>query len=204
MYGRRPAFPYLRGNVLGAVDQAALASYNYCNTVMLHWVTWAFSGWRGSIRWKLIPRLTTNYDISVYIQRVPTLDLGFIREHAREAVSYDNDSAARSSVIQKVIGGFINNPVPAGVRGAAFTISSVNPIIEFEAPFYSPYRFYPGKREDHTTILQYSEGFDYFINGSTLEKQVFDFWCAAGEDFQCYFFTGLPRLYYEWLPPNLT
>lgn len=203
IYGRRPAFPYLRGNVTGAVDQAALATYNYCNTVMLHWVTWAFSGWRGSIRWKMIPRYLNDTNVSVYIQRVPNLDFGFRRTHNTATIGYNDNSAARSSVIQTSLGGFYDNPVPSGVRGAAYTISDVNPIVEFESPFYSSYRFYPGKREDHTTILQYSEGFDYFMNGVTSKKQVIDFWCAAGEDFQCYFFTGLPRLYYEALPPTL-
>jgi hypothetical protein len=46
LYYQANMFPYLRGNVAGAVHlTGALASYNYCNTVLLHWVTYAFSGW---------------------------------------------------------------------------------------------------------------------------------------------------------------
>lgn len=202
VYGRRPAFPYLRGNVDGAVDIAGLSPYNYCNTVMLHWVTWAFQGWRGSIRWKMLPRFLNDTDMSIYVQRAPIGDFGFKRETTSTPV-YSNSSAAHSAVISSTLGGYFDTPVPSGVLGAAYTASDVNPIIEFESPYYSTYRFAPGKRENYTTILQYVEGFDYFINGTMSNKQVFDFWCAAGEDFQCYFFTGLPRLYYEAAPPSV-
>ena len=55
LYGRRTAFPFLRGNVSSAVHStSAAASYNYCNTMLLHWVTLAYSGYRGSIRWKIV------------------------------------------------------------------------------------------------------------------------------------------------------
>lgn len=202
VYGRRPAFPYLRGNVSGAIDVAGLSPYNFCNTVMLHWVTWAFQGWRGSIRWKMLPRFLNDMNMSVYVQRAPIGDFGFKRETTATPV-YSNSSAAHSAVISSTLGGYFDTPVPSGVLGAAYTASDVNPIIEFESPYYSTYRFNPGKREDYTTILQYVEGFDYFINGTMSNKQVFDFWCAAGEDFQCYFFTGLPRLYYEAAPPSV-
>merc|ERR1712127_989024 len=49
-------FPFYRGNVSGAVDNRSGNSvpYNFVNTVMLHWVAAAFSGWRGSIRYKLM------------------------------------------------------------------------------------------------------------------------------------------------------
>lgn len=65
------AFPFLRGNVSGAVDtRAGPASYNYCNTVMLHWVTLMFNGWRGSIRYKLLPRMD-NGNIDTLVSRFP-------------------------------------------------------------------------------------------------------------------------------------
>lgn len=201
MYGRRPSFPYLRGNVSGAVDIAGLATYNFCNTVMLHWVTWAFSGWRGSVRWKVMPRANGNTKLSVYVQRAHNPDFGFKRQ-TTVTPAYDKTTAAHSSVRSTGIGGFYDNPVPTGPRGATYTISDVNPIVEFESPYYSSYRFFPGKGEDYTTLLQYTEGFDYWVNGQMSNKQVFDFWCAAGEDFQCYFFTGLPRLYWEASPPS--
>lgn len=72
-YGRRSMFPYFRGNVEGAVDNrdngGVPTPYNYANTVLMHWVTLAFSGWRGSIRWKILPRgkmMTTGYQPSMF------------------------------------------------------------------------------------------------------------------------------------------
>lgn len=54
---RQNSYPYLRGNVNGSVNTAfGAVPYNFCNTVLLHWVTMAFAGWRGGIRWKFLPR----------------------------------------------------------------------------------------------------------------------------------------------------
>lgn len=204
LQGRRPMFPYLRGNVSGAVDKTN--TYNFCNTVLLHWVTWAFQGWRGAVRWKILLRDPHWKYLTMYTQRVPngswSIETGFNRTRQTTPNYVTDNLVAHSAVVTKGVGGLYSNPIPVGVRGAAYTNSNVNPVLEFESPFYSPYRFCPGKQENYTSLLRYTEGFDYSITGLLNDEQAFDFWCAAGEDFQCYFFTGLPRLYYEASPPT--
>lgn len=200
--GRAPMFPYLRGNVTGAVDLDALeAPYNFCNTVMLHWVTLAFSGYRGSIRWKIVPKnCVVDYNATIQVQRVPAGEAGYAFS-TLTAPTFENISRHRhNSIVSKLAGGVLDNYTLAGTRGTCLTNSFVNPVLEFEVPYYSNYRFKPGKSEDHTTLLEYEEGFDYSVQ-TNAEANQYDFWCAAGEDFQCYFWTGLPRMYYESIPP---
>jgi len=206
-FGRRNMFPYLRGNVAGAVNQtkfptSAPEPYNYCNTVLLHWVTYAFSGWRGSIRWKLLMRgyREENRGPVTYIQRVPVGDSGYQKQFTAGAAFTSDASSALNVVTRSGAYPASDRPL-SGVKGSLYQTGFINPNVEFEVPYYSLYRFSPGKAEDLTTTLDYNEGFDYRIFGALGDDTAFDAHCAAGEDFQTYFFTGLPPMYFESAPP---
>lgn len=196
-------FPYLRGDVAGAIHQTGtLQSYNYCNTIMIHWVTYVFSGWRGSTRWKLLPRgiISENAPITMYAQR-----------WNRKFLDYDSRVGSLLSTLTPSEAGFsavsgltISNisefaKSPNGLNGIAWTYDRVNPALEFEVPYYDTKRFEPGKRENLTEDLD--KGFEtnvyYDGNGTT----AINYYVAAGEDFQPFFFTGMPRLFYEVAPP---
>jgi hypothetical protein len=207
---RYPSFPYMRGSVSGAVDLTSLASpYNYVNTILLHWVRSAFSGHRGSIRYKLVPRGFISTIDRVEVQRAPYFPSSDAYSVFREALpSYGNDKLARFDIMTQWQFGSGNNvPIPGhpfpGTRGMALTTFNVNSILEYEVPYYSPYRFTPGKLEDLTTSNLFEASYDirWFSNGGQ-NSTVMDVYVAAGEDFQCYFFTGLPRMYFETFPPN--
>lgn len=203
-YGRRSMFPYLRGNVFDAVDTtAANASYNYCNTVLLHWVTYAFSGWRGSIRWKILPRgfLNPNNMPCYYIQRHAVGETEFQRGQTNQQSNTSPSMSAEAVVYEVGSTPAILKPF-SGMKGMHYQNGYVNPTTEFECPFYSPYRFSPGKTQSFTGPISFwTEGFDYRIWVDGNDESAFDFYCAAGEDYQAYFFTGLPRMYYESSPP---
>lgn len=203
--GRRSAFPYLRGNVSGAVNTtAALASYNYCNTVLLHWVTYAFSGWRGSIRWKILPRgeMTSDRRPQLYVQRAPPGGFEYDKTSNTLLSAYSVDADSAWSVVKEDSLGIPADTKPfTGVNGEAFAQGMVNPNMEFEMPFYNIFRFVPGKTQDLTSLAIFSEPWDYRIIGDFNVDTNFDAYCAAGEDFQVFFFTGLPPMYYEAAPP---
>ncbi|APG76788.1 hypothetical protein 2 [Beihai picorna-like virus 20] len=205
---RMNSYPYYRGRVTGAVNNTSPnGKYNYCHTVMLHWITLAFSGWRGGIRWKALPRggwehLTSTVERAGIIQSSQH-DLDVTAPSAPATQS----QAAESAVNTGVIGTTLGAPLP-GTKGMAYTVRAVNPCLEFEIPFYSPARFVPGRVEDWTsnTETRYNEVFDFKAWGSSLEGEetFIDFYVSAAEDFQVYFFKGLPRLYHEpLLPPPL-
>ena len=211
--GRYGAFPYLRGNVSNAVDQTALGNdYNYCNTVLLHWVTAAFSGRRGSIRYKLIPRGSQARGDRIEVQRAPWVPT--VPSYRYDVISmptYATEKLARRDVVTSWRAATLNN-MPSdtkpfsGTRGMVLTTNSVNGALEFEMPYYSSYRFIPGKEESYTGPSLWEGAWDWRAwwtsTGADTDSAVYDVYVAAGEDFQCYFFTGLPRLYYEGAAPS--
>lgn len=204
-YGRFPLFPYWRGYATGAEDAtAAGVPYNYCNTVLLHWVKAAYSGWRGSIRYKLIPRgYHVDYD-RVDVQRSTWYRDASEYEYTQiNQPTYNSLKDVRRGIVHNTdLWGIPTGTTPfSGVLGQALTITNVNGTLEFEAPYYSKYRFTPGKALALTNLMAFdAPGWDYRIEQTGDQTTVYDIHCAAGEDFQVYFFTGLPRCYYEPTP----
>lgn len=192
-------FPLLRGNVAGAVHTTgALASYTYCNTVLLHWVTYMFSGWRGSLRYKLLPRVTLGEQVW-QVSRRSNDGLGGYSL----SVGAPNSLATQAEAAQQAVyeAGDIQREM-SGVEGIAYTNSSVNPVLEWEVPFYSQYRYVPGKIQNHTVASDFTEHFTVYGTVTTGNTAAYsDIYVAAGEDFQTYIFSGLPRMYFELTSP---
>lgn len=205
VYGRYGHFPYLRGGVAGAVDRTSkLRPYNYCNTVLLHWVRNAFQGWRGSIRYKMIPRGKLSSNDYIQVQRAA------LKQNAPQyfqfqanSKTYNTRNLLRQSVINKTPQSglpFPHQPL-SGYNGTAITFNHVNGVLEFEMPWYSNDRFEPGKPQSYTGQMKYSSSWDYNCDFGGGKTTALDLYVAAGEDFQVYFFTGLPRMYYERFVP---
>jgi len=197
-------FPFLRGNVAGAVETDAGANpYNYCNTILLHWVTSAFSGWRGSIRWKILYRESDNATSThapsiLYWGRDDPIPSGtqiYIDDFGTYSLTNREEWAIRT------VKGNSENLL-TGAKGMTYSDVNINGNTEIEIPYYNRDRFVPGKNENFTGTE--------FINAPTIvgDHHVFvstfttmDFMIGTGEDFQVYMFTGLPRMYYEASPP---
>jgi len=196
LYGRRTAFPFLRGNVTSAVHTTSgTAPYNYCNTMLLHWVTLAFSGYRGSIRWKICPMSFMANDSLPITQVQRDLSTRYY-QNGRTAVftpTTESQMAFQGAIDTSLSLPATNKPL-SGPKGMVLTNGYVNPNTEFEVPFYSDDRFVPGKREDYTSSFgDYSlNTFDYKIFMRGNNETYINAFCAAGEDFQVYFWTGLP------------
>lgn len=204
--GRRHMFPYLRGNVDGAVHETIGSTpYNYVNTLLLHWVTLCFSGWRGSIRRKVIFNSPTvdgdSHGNFMYIQRNDEGQANYLNLSA-SAANVDTVSQGAAQIVfnQDLFLSTVES-TNTGVKGLLYVNSGVNPIGEFESPFYSTYRFVPGKTENWTTAFRDVEGYTTVIRGPGDPDEFTDTLVAIGEDFQTYFWTGLPRMYFEKAPP---
>lgn len=220
--GRFPRFPYYRGYGVGNIDSG---NYNYVNTLLLHWVRWAYSGERGSIRYKFIPRgPTTGRDLlqvqrGGYFPATATNETKYKLEYVASP-SYDSASplpgtfttsvsTARRDLICGYVNGLPRNDPLTGSMGMAIAHGFINQMLEFEMPFYSQIRFVPGKIKNlvEDAFINIDEPWDFRIfvsgtaNDSHLTRGVYDIYTATGEDFQVFFFTGLPRLYYEPSPP---
>jgi hypothetical protein len=195
------AYPFLRGNVAGGVDSGDTGEYNFVNTVLMHWVTYAFQGFRGSIRYKALANMTNTSSTTqgtVTVQRKPLGDMLYTRSQNTITSFLYNSAAAQSIVLDYAA------PVTrinTGVRGLVYTNIDINSATEFEVPFYSQDRFVPGKVQDWTETSQRVEGFKIKVNAVVSGRSVLDMFVAAGEDFQVYMWTGLPRMYCESTPP---
>lgn len=199
--GRFSNIPYFRGPNPAGVDSAATGPYNFCNTILLHWVLSAYSGHRGSTRWKIVPRGHQSIGDRVVVERVPfkTTQPNYQVQYATMP-QYTSQSEARAQALAQKNGQFQNLLHPLfGANGSALTMSSVNGILEFETPYYSPFRFTPGKNAVYTDFMMFDGSWDYRVeytgDGSTTLTATHDVYSAVGEDFQVYFFTGLPRMY---------
>ena len=200
-------FPFLRGHVTGAKDTTAVAAtYNYCNTILMHWVVNCFSGWRGSIRTKVIPQGYYNTNdrlIKIHVER-DLIDSGAYNQYRITRVAApayaNNNQAAEDAVV-----GTAGLHKTFGARGQMFNIDRINPVAEFEIPWYSNKRFIPGKIEDYTGTRGFTahemSGVDYYISINGNNTTTLDFHHAIGEDFTTYFWTGCPPMYYEANPP---
>jgi len=207
--GRFPNFPYYRGEVGGAVDLTSgipNSPYNYCNTLLMHWVTIGFSGYRGSTRWKIIPRGTQSSSDRFEVERANWVPTRPNYRYAKTNIpTPTNITGARKDIVldyEADLTPKADQPL-TGILGSAITCGFVNNVLEFETPYYSSYRFSPGKNQDHTSGMLWDGAWDYraYITGNGSLTTSYDVWVAAGEDFQTYFFTGMPRMYYEAAPP---
>lgn len=210
---RRSAYPFLRrGTTATAVDDSATGPYNYCNTVMLHWITNCFAGYRGSIRYKYI--FTESAECAggggccdhigsrVYVERHDPPDTAGFPAYLQFENSYLPNLVTPSEVSRTaMLGG--GDFVPSGARGSVFATDLINPAVEFEVPYQTQFRFVPGKPSNYTTDdARFLNRYHLTYEGHTTPEQEVDIHTASGEDFQVYFWTGLPRVYYEVAPPQ--
>jgi hypothetical protein len=184
-------FPKLQGY---SPDAQGANGYNYVPTNLLHWVRYAFSGHRGSIRWKVVPNNTSNIaTATIYAHRLwPT----GTQEATDSAISSYGDQDVNG--LKNIITPLILEEGDGGVAswdGLAYTQQSVNPTLEVEIPYYSKYRFSPGKDARQSSFTPFDPSFRWRISSSSNQPGSFDTYCSIGEDFQVYFWTGLPRMF---------
>jgi hypothetical protein len=204
---RMPMFPFLRGSVNGAIHFTSLGTdYNYVNTILLHWVTLAFQGWRGSIRRKFLPIGFNNTGTEPVYFAARSGVQGY-KETKSGIFNPLNPSAASFNGVTRSSGdAFFDRQTPHGHNGCTVRMGHMNRSMEVESPFYSRDRFHPGKTQDWTSPVVFSrrecESLDFQVNTQGNTTTTFQTFVAAGEDFQVYFWTGLPPLYWEANPPS--
>jgi hypothetical protein len=198
----RHAFPYLRGNIPGAVHTTSGgAPYNYCNTILLHWIPMCFQGHRGSIRVQLCPRNYSNASsYHTFVTRTHS-SLGYTVTSVADSAAISESTAAFDAVFGALA---VLDPALSSYpfSGTNYQNGQVNPANNFEIPYYSQFRFAPGKFANWTVFSNTYEGYRLSLYTNTSHAARNDLFISAGEDFQCYFWTGLPKVYVEDDPPN--
>jgi len=192
-----PNFPAYYGYDLAGLYHSPTGSpVNPFNMTLLNYVTPAFAGRRGGVRFK--------YGIGAQ----PTTGAKYLIARAHNTCKIGIKSAFNNA-------GLANNAnppqsvnfIPNEVDGAHAIIMRENPLLNVEMPFYSPFRFrcarnanvYTGIAGDftqdnnnHNIIMTVVDN-----NNSASRTCAFalDRWVAAGDDYSLFFFVNAPLLY---------
>jgi hypothetical protein len=205
----RTSYPFHKGYIpttaSAAYTQTAAGDrYNYCNMTMLHWISMPFIGWRGSVRYKVVPyERNTRSD---YI----TVERGQLEDN--RAPHDDQVSSGRTQPTTAKEAGLdiILEDQPSatttvrpahGALGVGLALGSINPALEFEVPFYSSRRFIPGRSPTQTESLTPAYEPQYGVRAATTQSSTLHFYVAGGEDFQSYFWVGMPPIFYTGTTP---
>lgn len=166
--------------------------YLYGDFTLINFVSCAYAGWRGSTRWYANPSFEItehtlgNYDDNNVIEGyVPKGTTASFASYAYRASI--RDAYRRSS----------------GHNGLTLEKASIQPFINAEIPFYTNVRFIPSRiRQDPQVPDSFQLKYTYTVTqGNDAQDGYIRTGCAIGEDFNCLFYVGPPRLYYQPVTP---
>lgn len=190
-----PGFTSFGGDITKVAQvQGLTGEYYYAQMTLLRYISAAYSGWRGGIRWIYDGTSMTGQNavrpnvITINRLAIPTAP-------NTTSVSYSNLDFDNGQALQ------LANDFAANTRinnGTFIASNLVNPIATAELPYYSQYRFTPSRQSAKfdremfawDTHACTTDGFQF--TGSHMYNM-----CAAAEDFTCFFFLGAPRIFTE-------
>jgi len=197
----RSSFPMYGGYVSADVPNSPVVPkpgsrfYLPVETTMLNYLARAYVGWRGSIRW--------TYDQS-HTNRLSTDFAGSLSFKYSRGNSYTNTESmipVTNFTTAEIVNGLNEQQRGSTTRGCYLGTTDVNPIMSFEIPFYSTLRFLPTAFEP--TLGVETEGPALNVNtvftpsSSQTVLSFYDTYCSAGEDFNFFFYNGMPPVYFE-------
>jgi len=187
-------FPYYRGWEPGGEDagfnsSAFFNDYNFCTETLLNYLTPAFACRRGGLRHK--------YSLAQLGSAVRAVKMSVSRNNLNGSVNLSSahriDAALEGDRRRR-----IQETERSSLGGSHATMANVNPVLEFETPYYTGgqrfesarrvvrySRFLPGAHDVSVDVPQNLAGSDYRI----------DRYISIAEDFQLGMFTGAPIMY---------
>lgn len=201
-------FPFYRGSPDGAYSTSTTPAgpWNYCSNTFLNYITPAFAGWRGGLRWKVIRDSTTSSSgFLTYVSRIADS----ASAPSYYGVTWDTMLGVGAGNVKTVAYDSYFRLCPSsGTLDANTSMDGtvINRIstgaVEAEFPWYSNLRFFPAKQQNQTTQGPF-RGFWYavmtmFQGANSIESA--NFYCATAEDFNLFFFTGAPIVYIAQTP----
>jgi hypothetical protein len=190
-----PHRPYSWGyDPYGMHADDASNPFNYVHNTFLTYVMSAYVAYRGSIRWKAhigIDDGSNTFRVSMSPSAVdyPKFD----RYNIQNNTSPSQYARAQSYA-------------DAGSTGMLATATGVNPVLEFEAPWYSNLRFStprsisPNDSRVSTKALWTAQERSHIYGFTDTSFSYLERYCAAGEDFMCGFFIGFPPVIFQSAP----
>lgn len=174
-----------------------------CATTYINFVGRMFLAWRGSIRWTFD---TATLNVQGGTDRFNSVTVTLSRKNSTFR-THSSGPLVSPTEPEINIGPNLTDLGDAETSfGAHLLNTNVNPIQSIEVPFYSNKRFYLTQNE--TAFDDFVEEPSYRVStilpGSSNDSDVsvLKMYCSAGEDFNLFFFNGLPPVYYSTNLPN--
>lgn len=183
------SFPEFRGKTFNPISTTSGGEpYCFNNTTLLTYIAPAFVGWRGSLNFKDI---YTTLDNRFQSPMIVTTDKGINGDFTIRPAGTSNPLNVLN-VNQGTATDYVANDFSSLGNGSALTEMTVQPCLPYEVPWYANVRF---------SLVGYDEGQYHTINvygrspNTAATDQLFRFQ-SIGEDFNFFFWTGLPPMYY--------
>lgn len=201
------AYPYYRGSPTGAVNIATggTVAWNYAQNTVMNYLTPAFSGVRGGARWKVFtsPQSDQNHMAHSIAYRLSNRYTG-PGGGPYAITSYNRSTSINASNAAHDCLQMWTDPTDMCISANGVVTTQVNMgALEVEIPYYSNVRFYPAKFQNRTTAGNFKLpwGYNFSIyNNSTSNPLRTCALVAAAEDFNLFFFTGAPPMFYVPTP----
>jgi hypothetical protein len=190
-----PNFPLFKGYAPSAVHtDASLNAINYVRMTHLNYITAAYAGFRGGIRWmqQIVNTDANQYHLSVKNRGAIASDKYYITGGA--PTTFTTDSVAQYAC---------RNYYGGALRGTAVQCDFDNHAFKYEIPYYRRFRMTSAKRTDvndaNNTFATCQEIrlMQYISGGRSVNIATY---VAAAEDYTCFWFLSCPILYDYSLP----
>lgn len=175
------------------------SQYIPCAMTWVNYVAMMFAGWRGSVRW--------TYDTSMLnVSGGEDVFNSVTATYSREDVTSRTNTFVLTNPstmlpLTNVVTTMLDRGTGEALRGAYLGNTGVNPIQSIEVPFYSNKRFYPVLKDYgfDVSVEEPSYQWSAILPGTNddADLSLLRVYCSAGEDFNLFFFNGMPPLYYS-------
>jgi hypothetical protein len=200
----RQAFP-IQGGHHDAVPAAGTAAlvlndgiyYLPYHTTYLNYLSRAFIGWRGSIRWTVDASTLNQLNAGEFANSISySLSRNTVITNSQQSLEISTTNLASAPLL------LMEGERGSGLRGMHLSNTQVNPIQSVEIPYYRNERF---SLTSQALVLDGvpKEGpawdFSVFLQGSQdlANVALFRTFVSAGEDFNFFFFNGMPPIFVE-------
>jgi len=198
----RRAFPEYGGRTASAIFSNSMCypvgtdNWVPVATTYINYISKMFLGWRGSIRWTID---TSAIIIGTQNEAFGSKSVLFHRQESTPRVNLSSNLGT-STLDPGVKSRILNNYKATTNIGSYLGNNGVNPIVPIEVPFYSNERFFlVNNSKPFFDVVEEPSWNGIFtqtdFSAADYSAQFFYLYCSAGEDFNLFYFSGMPALY---------
>ncbi len=192
------AMPYNRGYSFAGVDQG----FNDCQMTMINYVMPAYLGWRGGLRWKIVPRLECNACVSYRELR----RCGANCDYSDQFNFFDTPGQSNAAAFSTAMRRELALDDGSGFDGMDISVAGINGALEVEIPYYSNTRFQPFLANLTASASaglgwKFRTFFRRIDDAKFTSVVLYDTFVSTGEDFNAFYFNGVPPMWQTDGPP---